>query len=116
MDRRQFISGILASVALPGCGKELLSAQEATGRTSILKDMVIIDAHAHPAGILRSEPMGLSSRSVALEPMKKLGVVTSSFSAVGDAKKGNNFYDRTAATYGQVIGQLDLAKKGSFDD
>ena len=111
MDRRQFLSGILASLALSGCGKDLLLAQESTERTSVLKDMVIIDAHAHPAGILRSEPMSLSSRSVFLEPLKKLGTVTSSFSAVGDAKKGNDFYDRTAATYGQVVEQLDRARE-----
>lgn len=102
MDRRQFLYAIITSLASLGFGKIPLSAQETTGRTSVLKDMLIIDAHAHPAGILRPEPMKLASRALAIEPMKKLGTVTSSFSAVGDAKKRDNFCDRTAASYGHL--------------
>ncbi len=70
----------------------------------------MIDAHAHPARILLPDPITLSSRAVAIEPLKEFGAVTTSFSAVGDVKKGNDFYDRKAASYGQVIEQLDRAK------
>ena len=111
MERRQFLCAIITSLASIKCSRIPLSAQEATGRTSILKDMLIIDAHAHPAGILRTEPMKLASRALAIEPMKKLGAVTSSFSAVGDVERKDNFYDRTAASYGEVIEQLNRAKE-----
>ena len=109
MDRRRFLYAILTSFVSPRLSTPPLSAEETAGRTSP-KELFVIDAHAHPARILLSDPITLSSRAVAIEPLKELGAVTSSFSAVGDVKKGNDFYDRKAAGYGQVIEQLDRAK------
>ncbi len=109
MDRRQFLYATLTALVSSRFATPPLSAQETAERTSP-KELSVIDAHAHPARILQPYTIPLSSRAVAIEPMKELGAVASSFSAVGDVRKGDNYYDRIAASYGQVIEQLDRAK------
>ena len=77
-----------------GLGRIPLLAQETKEGPGTLRDMLIIDAHAHPARMLRSESIKLATRALAIKNMQQLGAVTSSFSAVGDIQKGTGFYDR----------------------
>ena len=111
MDRRQFLYTLVTCLASLGSSKIGSASQKTTGTATILKDIPIIDTHSHPACILLPDPMKAASRAVTLEPMKRLGIVKSSFSAVGDVKRASNFYDRIPATYEQVIEQLDRAKE-----
>jgi microsomal dipeptidase-like Zn-dependent dipeptidase len=111
VNRRQFLYGLTTFVASLGLGSIPLLAQETKRVPGVLKDMLIVDAHSHPARMLRSEPIKLSARALAIKNMKELGAVTSSFSAVGDVQRGTGFYDRIPARYEQVIEQLNRAKE-----
>lgn len=111
MNRRQFLYTLTTFFASLGLGKIPLLAQETKGVPGVLRDMFIIDAHAHPARMLRSETIKLATRALVIKNMQQLGAVTSSFSAVGDVQKGTSFYDRIPAQYEQVIEQLNRAKE-----
>lgn len=110
MNRRQFLRAMTAFFASLGMGRITLRARETKRVSGVLRDILIIDAHAHPAQMLRSESK-LATRALAIKNMKQLGAVTSSFSAVGDIQKGSDFYDRIPATYEQIIEQLNRAKE-----
>jgi len=111
MNRRQFLKTVTAAALSLGSGTIPLRAEESTPGSKLLSEMPIIDAHAHPAMILKAEPASLSVRAQAIRNMRQLGTVTSSFSAVGDVPKGADFYDRIPATYERVIEELDRAEK-----
>jgi membrane dipeptidase len=109
MNRRQFLHALTTFSLSLGLGKIPLLAQETKRVPGLLKDVLIIDAHAHPARMLKTEPTKLGTRAPAIRNMKELGTVTSSFSAVGDVQKGTSFYDRIPLPYEQVIEQLNRA-------
>lgn len=111
MNRRQFLYALTTFLTSLGLGRIPLRAQETKIISGALKDMLIIDAHAHPARMLRSESIKLVTRALTIKNMQQLGAVTSSFSAVGDIQKGAGFYDRVPMRYEQVIEQLNRAKE-----
>ena len=111
MNRRQFLYALTTFLMSLGSVRIPLSAQERKEATGVLRDVLIIDGHSHPARMLKSEPTKPATRALAIKNMKELGAVTSSFSAVGDVQKGTGYYDRVPVKYEQVIEQLNRAKE-----
>jgi microsomal dipeptidase-like Zn-dependent dipeptidase len=111
MNRRQFLYALTTFLMSLGSVRIPLSAQERREVSGVLRDVLIIDGHSHPARMLKSEPIKPATRALAIKNMKDLGAVTSCFSAVGDVQKGTVYHDRVPVKYEQVIEQLNRAKE-----
>jgi microsomal dipeptidase-like Zn-dependent dipeptidase len=100
MNRREFLR-YSVSIGVSFALEDLFSSVQASKLTvenkTPLKDLYIIDAHAHPDRLI---PPGLTSalldKSSSFKAIKKLGMAASSFSAVGD--QVYNGQDRIKAT------------------
>ncbi len=111
MNRRQFLSMLTVLLLSLRCGRVPLSIRETKTIPAIpLKDLFIIDAHAHPARMLKKGAVRQADCIAAFAPMKKPGAFASSFSAVGDKVRGSNFYDRIPASYDEITEELDRVK------
>ena len=112
MNRRQFLCALTTFRRVSRVGQNPFVGSGVQKKVPvILRDMLIIDAHAHPARMLKSESIKPATTALAIKNMQQLGAVTSSFSAVGDIQKGTGFYDRIPMRYEQVIEQLNRAKE-----
>ena len=110
MRRREFLEYCLATgltvgiFGLTSCaGLDGSLSQEDMNQ---LRGLRIADAHAHPYQLHGANRY--DSTTPTIEMMKQIGMVASSFSAVGDMTQSSN---RIGVPYSDTIGQLRLVKR-----